>query len=52
MQQLDKPSVRRGPAFAVLGFVAAAVFAVIPGACAEPSSPVDAQASATGGPAL
>ena len=46
MQQLDKPSVRRGPAFAVLGFVAAAVFAVIPGACAEPSSPVDAQASA------
>ena len=48
MQQLDKPSVRRGPAFAVLGFVAAAVFAVIPGACAEPSSPVDAQASAAG----
>jgi len=46
MQQLDTPTARRGPALLVLGFVAAAVFAVIPGACAEPSSPVDAQASA------
>jgi hypothetical protein len=46
MKHLDTPSVRRRPAFAVLGLVTAAAFAAIAGACAEPSSPVDAEASA------